>query len=483
MVIGLETRFVRLGIQANKSAEEINALKNEIFSMARDPKLRVDPGEITGAIESIVEKTGDLDFARDNLRNIAIAIQATGAQGKNIGEIMGEFQKMGVIDPREVLEALDTLNRQGKEGAFTLQNLAALGPRVVTAYTAMGRTGVGALRELGAALQVIRMGTGSSEQAATAFEAVLRTLSNEEKIKQLERLGIAIFDPEKLKEGVRVLRPINELMVEIVRKAGGDRVKLSQVFDAEAVRAFNHATAEFRRTGRRGSLEKFMQIHGDGAATLADSARAAGTAAASLRNLYTAWQQFADSELAGPIQSLADALNDLDSEDLDRIFRNLKIGAIALGGAVVVNQLAGVVRALGALSGVLGVNKLLRKSLPWLGRGARVLGAAALSGAGLAGAGLAGAGLAGVGVGSLAYKYGLEGTGFADSVGGLIASSMSPFSANARESLALDRRRQEMQGKITVTVEDKRVRVSDVRQTGGGPELEVDTGLRFGAMP
>jgi phage tail tape-measure protein len=325
----MEERFTRLGIQAQKSEEEMEGLRRKIFETARAPDIRVDPSQITSAIESIVEKTGDLEFAQENIRNIGLAISATGAAGQNIGEIMAEFQKMDIKDSAEILRVLDTLNQQGKQGAFTLQNLASLGPRVVTAYTAMGREGAGAIKEMGAALQVIRMGTGSSEMAATAFEALLRTLQNADKVKALQNGGIQIFDPKELEKGRQVLRPINELMVEIIQAVDGRTTRLSSVFDAEAMRAFNAAAGEFQRTGSVSSLAKFMEVQGDGATTMNDSARAADTMAGAMRNLTSAWTNFADDNLTGAVQSAADALNSLDQETVDRW---LKIGGIALGG-------------------------------------------------------------------------------------------------------------------------------------------------------
>ena len=171
-LIGLEERFTLLGITADVSEEKIDKLKKQIFDVSRQPNIRIDPGELTSAVEDIVEKTGDLKFAQDNLENFAVAISATGGKtGSAIGQISAEFQKMGIVSREDVAESLDILTVQGKSGAFTLQNLAKLGSRVVTAYTAMGRTGVPAIREMGAALQLIRQGTGSSEMAATAFEA------------------------------------------------------------------------------------------------------------------------------------------------------------------------------------------------------------------------------------------------------------------------------------------------------------------------
>ncbi len=338
MVMDLQRRFTRLGIQADIADGDVQKLKKSIYEMAQAPDIRVDPGEITSAIESIVEKTGDLKFAEANIRNIGLAIQATGAQGKDIGDILAEFQKQGIMDPKQVMEALDVLNVQGKAGAFTLQNLAALGPRVITAYTAGGRSGVQAMREMGAALQLIRQGTGSAEMAATAFEATMRTLTDPAKLKLLQRAGIKVFDPDKLKAGQRVLRPINEIMSEIIQKTKGDKVKLGTIFDAEAVRAFNAAASEFVRTGSLESLDKFMNVQADGTTTTNDSARAAKDAAGALTNLLTVWKSFANDQLAGPIQAAADALNALGPENTGRIIKGIAGVAVALGGLVLIRK-------------------------------------------------------------------------------------------------------------------------------------------------
>ena len=334
-IVGWELRFVRMGIAAGKSAEEINQLKHHLFDVARAGDIRIDPGELTGAIEEILEKTGDLKFAEANIRNIGLAIQATGAAGKDIGGIMSEFQKMGITDKGQVLEAIDILTVQGKEGAFTLQNLAQLGSRVVTAYTAMGRTGVPAIREMGAALQMIRQGTGSSEMAATAFEALLRTLGDGAKVKKLQKLGIQVFDPEELKKGKEVLRPINELMADIVKRTGGKKTILSEIFDAEAIRAFNSAATEFKRTGAIESLEKFYKVQADGSTVTKDSARAAKTFSASWQSLKTSWERFADINLAGPVEKLASALDKLKPETVDKILKGATGAALAIGGLVI----------------------------------------------------------------------------------------------------------------------------------------------------
>ena len=330
MMGDLETRFTRLGIQANKSADDMERLKRLIFETAQAPDIRVVPSQITSAIEEIVEKTGDLDFATANIHNLAASIQATGAAGRSIGGIAAEFQKMGITDPAKVREALDILAVQGKAGAFTLQNLAALGPRVVTAYTAMGRTGVPAIREMGAALQVIMQGAGSADNAATIFEALLRTLGDAEKLKILQRGGIQVFEPGS----VTVMRSLPDIMEEIVRKTGGAKPLLSKVFDENAAKAFNAMATEFQRTGAFQSLEKFYGVQADGRTVMRDSARAARDFNAILRSMATGAQDFADARLAPRLEAVAGAMSKLDRDTQQTLMEAGLWGGAALGGAI-----------------------------------------------------------------------------------------------------------------------------------------------------
>lgn len=309
-IIATEERLERLGVQAKASTEQISGMWDSINEAARLPEIKVDPKQILSAIEQIVERTGDLEFARNNIENIGRAIQATGAQGTAIGGIVSEFQKMNLIKPDEVEKAFDILNAQGKKGAFTLQHLAALGPRVVAAYTASGRSGLDAIREMGAALQMIRQGTGSSEMAATAFEALMRTLQDASKVKKLQKGGIQVFDPKALKEGREVLRPINELMGEIIKSSGGKVTSLSKIFDAEAMRAFSTALSEYNRTGRVESLGKFFDVQAQGE-TRADSARIAKTASAAWENATSRVAKKFEDFMKEPVKRFSGAVDKL----------------------------------------------------------------------------------------------------------------------------------------------------------------------------
>lgn len=522
-------RLLQMATQAGIADGELQKLKKTIFDTAQDQEIRVDPTELVSALEAIVEKTGDLDFASKNIRNIGLAIRATGAAGQDIGEIMAEFQKMGIWKPDEVLEAIDILNVQGKEGAFTLRNIAALGPRVITAYTAAGRSGTGALREMGAVLQMIRMGTGSSEMAATAFEAVMRSLSDPQKIKDLEKLaGIKVW--ENLEDGSTRIRPIQELMGEIIKAAGGDTVKLGQVFDAEAVRAFNAAASEFKRTGQLEKLEHFYNLHADGTSTMRDAARMSKGFSASMATLRSAWLQFADGNLAEPIREFAEWLNSVDQETVQNWLNIAKYIGIAGAGLVIASKgvalianmrrafgkggaagaaggLAGsitpvpvyIVNGRGAMPGGPDASKNKGRK-PGRSRAGRFLSRAGTALGGLvAGSGVAikagytalagtaagsaalvgGAGVAGYGAGTVLNKAFIEGTSFGDSIGRAIANGMAALGNDeARASLDREARYEAMQGELQISVSDDRVRVRRMRSRG--MDMGVETGRMMG---
>lgn len=327
-LVSQQRRLTMLGIAANLGADEVQRLNQQVYETAQLPDVRVNPDQILQAVEAIVEKTGDLDFARENLRNLGLAIAATGGEtGAAIGEITAEFQKMGMVDPSRILQAVDTLNVQGKEGAFTLKELAALGPRVVTVYSGAvkgARDGLTMITEMGAALQSIRQATGSSEQAATAFERLLSELQDAQKQKLFKRLGIDIFTVGK--DGEKALRPINELMEEIFAKTGGDRTQLGTLFGDEAIRAFAPSAIA--------SLDKYMAVQGDGTQTMADAARTANDLAGALTNLGTAFKRFSESNGVKPIRAVADVLNSLSSDRMQKVLGVAGAGAVGLGGLV-----------------------------------------------------------------------------------------------------------------------------------------------------
>ena len=287
----LQERINYMGITADKSAEEMNKFKEQLFATAQAPDIRVDPSQIMDAIDAIVEKTGDFDFAVANIHNIGLAIRATKAAGGDVGAWMAQLSdKLQIKTPEGILAAIDHSVNAGKAGAFAFKDRASQGERLAAAYGAMGRTGPTAAAEIDALAQMIRKGVGGSEQAATAFEALLNTFGDAEKLKKLKAAGIQVMDPKDPKR----LRSAVDLYKELITKSKGDVSKLSTIFDGEAMRALNAGITEFKATGKLDSLDQFLGVTADGSTIKADAIKAVtGNINASLGTLATAGKEFA----------------------------------------------------------------------------------------------------------------------------------------------------------------------------------------------
>ncbi|EMK6740012.1 hypothetical protein V9J91_000236 [Vibrio cholerae] len=325
VVMGLEERYEQLGSSVGKSREEMTKLRKEMFATAQKSDIRVDQSELLTAVEKIAEKNGDLEFARDNMENIARVMRATGATGVDVGEMFADMRdKFGLKNADEVLSAIDTLVVQGKAGAFTLQNLAAEGAAVSAAYSALGNTGPKAVQEMGAMLQIARMGSGSAAEAASSMESVLADIQSN--YSRFEKMGIEVFDEEALARGEKKFRAVPSILKDVMETTNGDITQVGELFGDEAMRMMNVLVGGQGRD----SFDQFLKIYGDGTAVLQDSARMAQTANAAMLSLKTAWMSFADDKLAEPIADLADAINSLEPETLEKALT----GATALAGTL-----------------------------------------------------------------------------------------------------------------------------------------------------
>lgn len=348
MVANLSERMTQLGVDAGLTAEGVDRLRQKVIDVSRMPDIRIDPTELLSAIEQIIRDTGDLPFAERNLRTLGLTIRATAGTGKDIGAMATELEKLNkAASSEEILKAIDIFNAQGKAGAVALRDLAEIGPRTFAAYASMrkGADPATFVREIGAALQTIKGGAGDVRNAATSFEALMRVFSDAKRIQAFRRAGIQIFDPVALKQGREELRPINELMSEIVEKTKGRATLLDYLIpDAEAKRALTVQDL-------RENIKRYYQVEADGSATTADAARNAAELNAVLTSLSASWKDIASRNLTKPFREVADVLGSIDKEKVDLLFKAGTALAVGTGGAIVGRKIYNAGRGIASLLG------------------------------------------------------------------------------------------------------------------------------------
>lgn len=338
-LISLDSRLTRIGLTADASAEQIAKLKQEVFDAATDSKIKIDTTGITEALDVVMTKTGDIRYVEDNIRNIAVAMQATGESGEAIGSVFSEFQKYG-YSAWQITKLMDDMVKQGDQGAFTFGKFAQLGSTVISAYAPIG-TAPENLKKANAAMQILMAGTKNENIAATALESTMAELSDPAKQQKLRSIGVSVRDS---KGNFRDFNDIMKDVLDATKKFGGGNTDfLGNIFGQTSMRAIRAYDAFYEKM-----FPNLMELGDTTGAMEAKSARMAGTLAANLQQVKTSFLAFADSNLTKPLEQLSNALNYLaeNPERYKKVFTGIAAG---IGAIAAVKGIAGVANLIGSL--------------------------------------------------------------------------------------------------------------------------------------
>ncbi|CAI2439503.1 phage tail tape measure protein [Serratia ficaria] len=326
-----DRRITRMGLAAEKTRKEMA----DMFSGMQDSaiKFRVDDSEIVNAIDKVGTVTGDIEFGYKNRDIIAPSIAASGADGESIGGLFSQFTKFNLSD-KDTLQAMDTLNQLGKEGAFEPKDIAERGVKAFSMYAAAGGTGVRGVKDVGVALESAVDATGDTTSASTAVENLIRDLQIPKVVKTLRQNGVNVFG----KDGK--MRSLPTLMEEISKKSGNKGAEtqnarlLGAGFNQDSILLLSSVTS-----GKGAeNLKRYNGVVADGQGIMKDADYAAKDFTSAMSALSTTWKKFANSNLAHPVQELADALNGVDQDTVQNWLEIGKNVAIATGGLIVARK-------------------------------------------------------------------------------------------------------------------------------------------------
>ena len=323
-----DRRITRMGLAAEKTKKEMS----EMFGGMQDAaiKFRVDDSEVVSAIEKVGTVTGDIDYGYKNRNIIAPSIAASGADGESIGGLFSQFTKFNLSNEKDTLQAMDTLNQLGKEGAFELKDIAERGVKAFSMYAAAGGTGVRGVKDVGVALESAVDATGDTTTASTAVENLIRDLQLPKVVKELRRNGVNVFG----KDGK--MRSLPTLMEEIAKKSGNKGAEtqsarlLGAGFNQDSILLLSSVTS-----GKGAeNLKRYNGVVADGQGIMKDAAYAAKDFTSAMSSLSTTLKTFANGNLAEPVQELADAINSVDQKTVQNWLETGKNIAIAVGGVI-----------------------------------------------------------------------------------------------------------------------------------------------------
>lgn len=197
-------------------------------------------------------------------------------------------------------------------------------------YSAAGGSGVKGVKDVGVVLESAIDATGNRDTAATATENLIRDLQLPKVVSTLRKNGVNVYD----KDGK--MRSLPTLLEEIAKKSGSkgsekqNKRLLEAGFNQDSILLISSATS-----GKGAeNLKRYQSVVGDGTGIMKDAEYAAKDFTSALTSLNVTWKKFSNSNLAGPVQDLADAINSVDQKTVQNWLEVGKKIAIATAGVI-----------------------------------------------------------------------------------------------------------------------------------------------------
>jgi len=155
---------------------------------------------------------------------------ASGAEVEDLSNLIVSLQRNLGLTSGQVSGALDSLAYAGKEGSFELRDMAKWMPQLAPMMAGLGVTGREAVDQLGAALQVARLGAGTSDEAANNLKNYLSKVVSQDTIGNFDKVGIDLKKRllQLQAQGVNPLQGSLRLITEYMGKKGPEATKKLQ---------------------------------------------------------------------------------------------------------------------------------------------------------------------------------------------------------------------------------------------------------------
>jgi TP901 family phage tail tape measure protein len=145
---------------------------------------------------------------------------------------------------------IDVMASAGKAGAFEIKDMAQYFPALTAAYQGLGQTGVGAVADLAAGLQIARKGAGDAASAGSNLANILQKIASPATNKAFEKMGVDL--PKALKKAYSEGKTPLEAIAELTNKTlKGDLSKLGYLFEdaqvQQGLRPLIQNMEEFRK--------------------------------------------------------------------------------------------------------------------------------------------------------------------------------------------------------------------------------------------
>jgi len=222
--ISLQDKAVDIAVMGRAPGERINP--KALAAGFQETALSVPgakPEEIAAAVESFVQKTGDLKTALSQQEQMATLMVATGTNAKELGTLMAIAVENMNVPAKDLMKTVSAMVIQGKKSNVELPDMAKHIGLIASASAAVGQTtGAEGLRKLGGLFQLAEKGIRDPARTATGLRNLILDL--QAKAPELKKkLGVDV-----LQEDGKSLKDLDVIIPELLRATRGDASRLTR---------------------------------------------------------------------------------------------------------------------------------------------------------------------------------------------------------------------------------------------------------------
>jgi len=378
---------IKAGI-ANKPQEQ--EMSRKIIDTSRDTGMARN--DVADVVNQLVGAGMDLSKALEYAPVAAKFVVGQGSSGVDTAKMINALgQNAKITDPKQMQQALEAIAYQGQAGSFEAADMAKWFPELLANMASNGITGLDAVTQLGAMLQVQMKQAGSSDEAANNLKNWMGKIGSTDTVKAYEKAGIDYKGSMQtgLQNGMSTLETSMSLAQKYIQATDPKRAaamaeatsKISKEANPDKAKAMMASLEESLRTGDlfadmqvKAALSAYMQNKALYSQLKNDSRDATGILDKNLAERRESssqkWAEMAQS-MDDAMRSVGDALRpvtDTVAESLTKVTKG--ITSLTDSAPGVVAGIATVGAGLIALKGIFSTIKI-SKGLLNLARGSR----------------------------------------------------------------------------------------------------------------
>lgn len=246
---------IKAGI-ANKPQEK--EMSQKIIATSRDTGMARN--DVADVVNQLVGAGMELSKALEYAPVAAKFVVGQGSSGVDTAKMINALgQNAKITDPKQMQQALEAIAYQGQAGSFEAADMAKWFPELLANMGGLGITGMDAVTQLGAMLQVQMKSAGGADEAANNLKNWMGKIGSTDTVKAYQKAGIDYKGSMQtgLQNGMSTLETSMALAQKYIQATDPKRAEamakatseISQQADPEKAKAMMASLEESLRTG------------------------------------------------------------------------------------------------------------------------------------------------------------------------------------------------------------------------------------------